>query len=77
MKNKYIKVFKKIFGNIKNIEDLSVLTSQNWDSIKHFELIGNIENEFNIELKANDIMKFNSFEKGVEILKKYKISIEF
>jgi len=38
-------------------------------------LIANLEKEFNIEFKPNDIMKLKSFKEGISILKKYKIKI--
>jgi acyl carrier protein len=46
-----------------------------WDSIGHMNLIAEIEEKFNITFETDDIVDFSSYEKGKEILKKYKISI--
>ena len=45
-----------------------------WDSIGHMTLISGLEEEFNISIETDDIIDFSSFEKGKEILKKYKVS---
>ena len=44
-----------------------------WDSIGHMTLMSGLEEEFNISLETDDIVDFSSFEKGIEILKKYKV----
>lgn len=75
MKNKYKKVYENVFGKVLNIENISINKYSKWDSLKHFDLIANLEKEFNIEFKANDIMKLKSFKEGISILKKYKIKI--
>ena len=45
-----------------------------WDSIGHMTLISAIEDEFKISIETDDIIDFSSFKKGIQILKKYKIS---
>tara|TARA_B100000795_G_C22792152_1_gene437489 strand:- start:597 stop:824 length:228 start_codon:yes stop_codon:yes gene_type:complete len=75
MKNKYKKVFEKVFGKDPSIEKISIDKHSKWDSLRHFDLIANLEKEFNIEFKPNDIMKLKSFKEGISILKKYKIKI--
>ena len=47
-----------------------------WDSVGHMGLMGDLEEVFSIELDIDDIIEFSSFEKGMEILKKYNISFE-
>ena len=45
-----------------------------WDSVGHMGLITIIEDIFDIMLETEDIIGFNSFEKGKEILsEKYEI----
>lgn len=45
-----------------------------WDSVGHMELVATIEEAFDIEFEADDIIDFSSFDKGIEILKdNYKI----
>ena len=48
-----------------------------WDSIGHMSLISAIEEKFSITMETDDIIEFNSFQKGQEILKsKYQIKFE-
>jgi len=44
-----------------------------WDSIGHMTLISGLEESFKITIDTDDIIDFSSFQKGKEILKKYKI----
>jgi len=46
-----------------------------WDSIAHMGLISELEDKFKITFETDDIIDFSSFQKGKEILKKYKIEI--
>ena len=47
-----------------------------WDSVGHMGLISEIEDAFDIQFETDDIVDFNSYEKGIEILKKYSITID-
>ncbi len=47
-----------------------------WDSVGHMSLIAAIEEAFDIMMDTDDIIDFNSYEKGKEILSK-NYSIEF
>ena len=76
-KEKYDQVF---------VESLEVEESQllglkyqdvpNWDSVGHMGLINEIEEAFDIQMETDDIINFNSYAKGMEILVKYGISFE-
>ncbi len=44
-----------------------------WDSVGHMNLIGEIEDAFNIELDIDDITDLSSYEEGKKILKRYKV----
>lgn len=46
-----------------------------WDSVGHMSLVSCIEETFDIMLETDDIIEFNSFQKGIEILKKYGVEI--
>ncbi len=46
-----------------------------WDSVGHMGLVAEIEDAFDIQFETDDIVEFGSFEKGIEILKKYGIEI--
>lgn len=47
-----------------------------WDSVGHMTLISEIEDTFDIQFETDDIVAFNSYEKGIEILKNYNVVIE-
>lgn len=47
-----------------------------WDSVGHMGLISELEDAFDIQFETDDIVDFNSYEKGIELLKKYDVVIE-
>ncbi len=73
---KYKNVFSKSLSieSSKVSENLKYNDIPEWDSIGHMTLISGLEDEFNISIETDDIIDFSSFEKGKEILKKYKIT---
>lgn len=56
--------------------NLEYNTINEWDSIGHMSLISEIENQFSITMETDDIIDFSSFNKGIDILKKYKINVK-
>ena len=72
--------YKKIFQESLNINDKDFSENLNyndipeWDSIGHMTLIAALEENYNISIETDDIVDFSSFNKGKEILKKYKIN---
>jgi acyl carrier protein len=71
--------YKKAFCESFSIND-SVLEGNleynsipEWDSVGHMGLIAGIEEAFDIQLEMDDIVDFSSFNKGKEILEKYKV----
>ncbi|EHL15649.1 hypothetical protein HMPREF9630_02047 [Peptoanaerobacter stomatis] len=44
-----------------------------WDSVAHMSLIFAIEEAFDISFETDDMIDFDSYEKGKELLKKYDI----
>ena len=46
-----------------------------WDSVGHMSLVAFIEEAFDIMMETEDIIDFNSFQKGIELLKKYDVEI--
>ena len=72
--------YKKIFCETFEIseEQLEGLTYQSidaWDSVGHMNLIAEIEDAFDIMMETDDIIDFNSYETGIEILKKYDVKL--
>ena len=73
---KYNKAFIEIFYVTE--PELSKLAYQSvalWDSVGHMSLIAELEEAFNIMIETDDIIDFNSYLKGFEILKKYGIGL--
>ncbi len=75
IKKQYKEIFiKSLSINKKDFrEDLKFGELSNWDSVGHMTLISTLENTFDISIQAEDIIEFNSFKKGLKILKKYKL----
>ena len=46
-----------------------------WDSVGHMSLVACIEEAFDIMMETEDIIDFYSFQKGIELLKKYDVEI--
>ncbi|MBE7728119.1 MAG: acyl carrier protein [Enterocloster citroniae] len=67
----FIKVFSAKAEDLN--EDFSILNIDKWDSVAHMQLISEIEDTFDIMFDTDDIIGFLSYEKGLEILKKYDI----
>jgi acyl carrier protein len=71
---KYINVFAKEL-NIEesNVEGVKYQVISTWDSVGHMNLIAALEETFDIMMDTDDIIDFDSFEKGKEILAKYDV----
>ena len=76
MKNleKYKNAFVESFDlDVKEVENASQETVEIWDSIGMMSLIAVIEDSFDLELQPDDIVEFTSYQKGIELLKKYNV----
>jgi len=79
MSNK--KIYQEVFidslgiNKTKFNEDLKYQAIDEWDSIGHMTLMSNLEEKFKISLETDDIVNFDSFKKGINILKKYEVEI--
>lgn len=75
---KYTKIFEETFGiTAEEAVNLKYQDIDAWDSVGHMGLISALEDAFNIMMDTNDIIDFNSFEKGKEILAKAEYGVEF
>lgn len=76
-KKKYVDTFVKCF-NVKEdeVENLTYKKSIVWDSVGHINLIDGLEEAFEIIMEPDDIIDFESFKKGMEILSE-KYNVEF
>ena len=74
------KIYKDVFISSLSIESnkfsekLKYNEIPEWDSIGHMTLMSGLEDAFKIALETDDIIDFSSYEKGKEILKKYKVN---
>ncbi len=76
-KEKYIAAFAEALEIDKEgVEGLSYQSIPEWDSVGHMSLIAELEDAFDIMMDTDDIIDFSSFEKGIEILKKYDVEID-
>ena len=76
-REKYNKAFMECFEVEE--DQLAGLAYQDvaaWDSVGHMGLISELEDAFDIQFETDDIVDFNCYEKGIELLKKYDVVIE-
>lgn len=73
--------YNKAFMESLDVEEsqLNGLSYQDvpaWDSVGHMGLISELEDAFDIQFETDDIVDFNSYERGIELLGKYDVVIE-
>jgi len=75
---KYNNAFVETFEIDK--EQLNGLKYQDiaaWDSVGHMQLIASLEEAYDIMMDTDDIIDFNSYEKGKELLSKEEYGVKF
>jgi acyl carrier protein len=73
----YQLAFTETLGVTENqLENLKYQDIPEWDSIGHMGLMSSLEDSFKIEMEIDDIIDFSSYQKGIEILGKYNISLK-
>lgn len=73
---KYKLAFVEIIGVTE--EQLTGLVYQDtagWDSVGHMQLMTHLEAIFGIALEMEDILDFSSYEKGMDIMRKYGVTL--
>jgi acyl carrier protein len=65
-----------VFGivNEQLVTNLKYQSHPSWDSLGHLALIAALESEFEINMDMDDVIDFESYDKGIEILAKYKVA---
>jgi len=72
--NKYNNAFMEALDVKEDqLADLKYQDVPTWDSVGHMGLISELEDAFDIQFETDDIVDFNSYAKGIELLKKYGI----
>lgn len=73
MEEQVIQILSQLFGKeIKKGDNFSMDTEENWDSLKHIELIMTLEDELGISFSPEDIPHLTSLSKIVEKVKELK-----
>lgn len=71
---KYNEIMMEAFGiEESQLAGLEYQAIAEWDSIGHMTMTAMLEEAFDIMLDTDDIIDFSSYEKGIEILKKYDV----
>lgn len=73
---KYNQVFVESFSITEAdlTEKLVYESIPEWDSVGHMGMVAGLEDAFEITMEMDDIIDFESYEKGKELLSKYNIS---
>lgn len=75
-REKYVNAFVEVMEvEPSEVEKLVYQEIDAWDSVGHMSLVAELEDVFDIMMDTDDIIDFSSFEKGIEILKKYNVEI--
>ena len=67
------KTFKKVFPKVKipkKMESLTYGSIKSWDSLKHFNLLLQIEEDFNIKFSPREMSRLKHAREILEVLKK-------
>lgn len=73
---KYNNAFIESFGvTADQLPGLAYQAIDTWDSVGHMQLIAALEDTFDIMFDTDDIIDFNSYEKGKEFMTKYEVEL--
>lgn len=73
---KYNVAFVESFGvTAEQLPGLVYQGIEAWDSVGHMQLIAALEDTFDIMFDTDDIIDFNSYEKGKELIAKYEVEL--
>ena len=77
-REKYNNAFFEAFDLDKetDLHQLKYQSIDEWDSIGHMTLMSELEDNFNITISTEDLIQFESYSQGTEILERYSIKIE-
>ena len=74
---KYNQAFMETFEITEDkLAGLKYQDIEAWDSVGHMSLIAKLEEAFDIMMDTDDIIDFNSYEKGKELLAKAEYGVE-
>lgn len=67
-KEKLVRIFCEVFKVEEDQAANLEFGGQNWDSIGHLQMIGELENKFGISVSPDDIVKMGTFGDVVKVL---------
>ena len=80
--NENLAKYQDAFVEAFEIEDKNQLLNlkyqsiDEWDSIGHMALMAELESAFEITIKTEDLIVFESYKQGVDILARYDIIVQ-
>ena len=73
---------KKVFTNVLDIspdtdwDSLKYRGAEQWDSVAHMQLVGEIEETFDVMLETSDVLAMSSFTEAIKILQRHGVSLD-
>lgn len=73
LEESYKKIFIDCFdiSNVNNITEMTKEDIETWDSVSLMLFISMLEKNFFIKIQPDDLFSINSYESGLDIIKKY------
>ena len=74
----YNKIFMDVLGTDETAlnENFTFKDVPQWDSVAHLSLISELEDAFDVLFEADDVLHYESYLHGMEILEKYGVEFE-
>jgi len=72
MKEKILDIMREVFENDDLTTECSQQNCDQWDSLHHLTLIGELEDAFDIELEPEEIAQMTTFDKVVEAVEAHQ-----
>ena len=70
--NKVLKTCLRLEDDELN-ENLMYNRHKNWNSVSHIDMISQLEETFAVQFSTIEIMRFSTYEKGIEALEKFGV----
>ena len=68
MEEKILNIMRDVFEDDTIDATIDQRNNENWDSLRHLNLISELEDEFDVEFEPEEIAEMTSFDKVKEIL---------
>lgn len=76
---RYHKILKVNLGAVEedfNDETMVYNNYKKWDSVRHMDMIVDLEEAFDVAFEVLDITSFSTYSKGIEILEKLGVPMQ-